>query len=119
MSRRNYGAIAQIISNVLGGTHYFHQTVDAFCSLFKDQSILFDEGKFRDACRNTQSFTGYKPEKEKKIEPPKETKKSTDVIERLVDYQRHQDYGYTEAVERMNEKFKKLSKKTKKNSARM
>ena len=52
MTKSNYQAIAKIIRHVLGNSTYFHPFVDTIVSYMKDENKLFNETKFRQACRN-------------------------------------------------------------------
>ena len=114
MQKQNYKVIADIVRRVLLNTPYFHQMVDLLCSYFGDDNPLFKENKFRKACRvgNDAPLVDYTEKKaEKKI--VEKGGEPVDIVEKLKKYQ-DDVYGADAATDRMNEKFKKLNEKIRK-----
>lgn len=105
MTKSNYQAIAKIIRHVLGNSTYFHPFVDTIVSYMKDENKLFNETKFRQACRNEDG--GELKDKDG------EARKDLTIEQRIVKYQ-DDKYGVKEATIRMNEKNRKINEQIRK-----
>mgnify|MGYP003138260915 CR=1 FL=1 len=104
MTKSDYEAIAEIIRHILGGSNVYHAFVDTIVNYMKAENPLFNENKFREACRENPDKDGEA--RIKTIENKADTK---DVEARLRKYQNDKS-GMRAAMDRMNEKFKKLNK---------
>lgn len=107
MNKSDYEAIAEIIRHILGGSNVYHAFVDTMVNYMKIENPLFNESKFREACRENPDKDGEA--KQETIKP----KINDDIETRLKKYQNDKS-GMRAAMDRMNEKFKKHNEEIKK-----